>query len=58
MALTPTLSPSLLKIHINLSTVREASVLSDITSSYFVHMQMKNYILCVSAPYVQAGAGT
>lgn len=51
--MTPTLNSFL---HCsNLSSVREAGVLSDIISSYFVHMQMEVYILYVS---VQAGAGT
>lgn len=57
MTLTPTLNSFLLlfKIHTNLSSVKERpSVLSDIISS---HMQMKDYILYVLAPYVQAGAG-
>lgn len=60
MTLTPTLNSLLrsLKIHRNLSSVREAGVLCDIISSYFVYMQMKDYILYVLAPYMQAGAGT
>lgn len=46
----------LLKDHIELSSFREAGVLSDIIRGYFVHMQMEEYIVYVSAPYVQAGA--
>lgn len=44
----------------NLSGVRESRcTLSDIISSYFVHMQMKGlHSVCALAPYVQAGAGT
>lgn len=44
------LSPLLFQININLSSVRVASVLSDIISSYLVHMQMKDYILYMSTP--------
>lgn len=44
-------------IHIHLGSIREAAVLSDIIINYFVHMQMKDYILYGSAPFVQAGAG-
>lgn len=58
MSLTPTLNSLLRSLKIHRSSVREAGVLCDIISSYFVYMQMKDYILYVLAPYVQAGAGT
>lgn len=50
---TLTLTLLLFKIHVNQSSDREVSVLSDIIRSYFVHMQMKDFILyCMCRPLI------